>query len=576
MRRISLLVLLIVPVLSGQAYTMPYDVSGDRFEVIWLADGRENRLPANLRETASPDSLSPQITHIFESFTAEGFFNARLDTVRVSESRVRIETERGCRFRISAVEFSEKGDEEIIQDGFRPLLQTGQHYNNRRVEQDIQALISFYERRGHMLARVHVDTIEPDSGRCEVALGFNAEPGPVLTVSDQIMPELRRNNPEYIRLASGVREGARITPRLLRNARLNLENTGLFASVDEPGIAESDGEYIIIHNLEEQRTNAFDLIVGYVPQQGGGQTLVGTGHLNIRNAILSGSDLDIEFERLEQFVTRLDVGYEAQWLFGEPIGAAVSFHILQQDSTYQVRNIRLEGSYGLSATTNIIGTLRNEVTASTPRPGIPLTVLDGSGVYGGVGIVYRQTNQLINPTRGIEARFLAETGIRRINDDLAAEFTDRTRLRQQLFHGRLRTYVNPFRRQVIASSLNGFVNLTPEFTETDLHRFGGARSLRGYREEQFSGGRVVWADTEYRYLLDRYSNAFIFGAAGWYERPALITEPETTSPVREWLYSWGLGFSYNTPIGIMRFTYALSPEDSIGNGKVHFGISTRI
>jgi outer membrane translocation and assembly module TamA len=138
--------------------------------------------------------------------------------------------------------------------------------------------------------------------------------------------------------------------------------------------------------------------------------------------------------------------------------------------------------------------------------------------------------------------------------------------------------------------------LSPHYTETDLNRFGGAKSLRGFREEQFQSSHMLWGDLEYRYLLDRFSYAFIFSAAGYYQRPVLVFD-ERSAPASsfteqdesrelvenasrqkqsEMLYSYGFGFSYATPVGIIRFNYALSQADSFANGKVHVGIQARL
>jgi outer membrane protein assembly factor BamA len=111
-------------------------------------------------------------------------------------------------------------------------------------------------------------------------------------------------------------------------------------------------------------------------------------------------------------------------------------------------------------------------------------------------------------------------------------------------------------------------------TFNDLIRFGGANSFRGYAEEQFQAGRLLWGDIEYRFLLDRNSYLFVFGAAGRFHRPKLLTETSNQFQTTDNLYSTGFGMSYQTRIGRLKFTYAISPEESIGNGKVHFGIRT--
>ena len=48
--------------------------------------------------------------------------------------------------------------------------------------------------------------------------------------------------------------------------------------------------------------------------------------------------------------------------------------------------------------------------------------------------------------------------------------------------------------------------------------FGGAESLRGYREGQFRGDRVVYGGIEYRYGDPRAARVYTFFDAGAFSR----------------------------------------------------------
>ena len=107
------------------------------------------------------------------------------------------------------------------------------------------------------------------------------------------------------------------------------------------------------------------------------------------------------------------------------------------------------------------------------------------------------------------------------------------------------------------------------FDEGDLFRFGGATSLRGYDEARFVGAIVARVLVEYRYALDRLSYAFLFADLGYLDRPDLPGVPA----LRDWLPGYGLGLQYGTPLGLVTVTYALNPDLTLGQGKVHVGLS---
>lgn len=573
------------------AATEQDDSSIRDFTVRLVADGRNESLPDSLRFVRLP-SEPTQIRSYPKHFRdipvilgADGYLSAALDSVSVNEDRqlITFHANRGCSFSISDLNIhltspdilSERLIAEFEAEG-RRFIRIGDIYSQRNTEREIRELIRFWEMEGYLFASAKPSLeIDPESCTLDVAIEIN--PGERVIATDQLFPGLERNDPAFLSRISGVRQGDVITPQILRNALLNLENTELFQSVNDIAVIKSGDEFSLLYDIEERRTNSFDLLFGYVPEPTGSSNFIGSGDLIIRNVFFQGSRLDVSFERLQQFVTKLDAGYESVYIGSTPFGAGMRFSFEQQDTLYQIRNIRFNGRYRLSSSTSILGSLRQEVSASGAVPAEFQRVFDARSFFTGLGIEYRETDQLVNPTQGVRFRMLAETGFKRIDDPAVAQFTEQTMWSQQEIELSARAFISPFRRQVISPSVNGYLMISPEYTESDFNRFGGARSLRGYREDQFQSARMLWGDTEYRYLLDRLSYAFVFGALGYYERPELIFERELNIGTQsEWLYSYGFGFSYATPLGIMQFTYALSREDDFSNGKIHVGITANL
>ncbi len=134
-----------------------------------------------------------------------------------------------------------------------------------------------------------------------------------------------------------------------------------------------------------------------------------------------------------------------------------------------------------------------------------------------------------------------------------------------------------FGSQVLSLAVHGRQvksNAPPEILVTDQFRFGGATTLRGYREEQFRGSRVAWSNIEYRYLLSRRTRAFVFFDAGYYSGFEYInaaTSPQL-NPVENNVYAWGFGARVDTPLGIIGVDYGLGQGDPLTNGKVHVSL----
>lgn len=594
---------------SGSAAAVPDSLSPHPLQLQF--DGRRAPLPDSLSRVTLPHPIPdaetlfrlPLVQQAVRYATtlagAEGYLAAAIDSLRLPAQPgdpLVLLGNRGCAHTLAFTRITltnTPGDwseeqlrefEAAMQGISGSFLRTGRRYRADLAEQEIGAVLRFWEREGHLFAQVRP---ELRLHECAISLDLATDPGPLVRADELRFSGVSRNNPDFLARVSGIREGSILDAAALRNARLSLENTGLLSSVEDLLILQETGtgRFILEIVVQERRTNAIDLLFGYVPDPGGGGTVVGSGDLVLRNVFLPGSRLDLQFERLQQFVTRLDMGYESRFIGNSPFGAGARFRFEQQDTLYQVRNLQFSGRYRLSSTTDLIAGLRQEVSVSGALPVQQQRVLDATSLFTGFGIEFRDTDRLRNPTRGATFFLLAETGVKRLTDANRELFTERSRLNQQEVHFRAQAYLSPFRRQVVAPSLHGFLSLSPEYTESDLNRFGGARNLRGYREEQFQASRMLWSDAEYRYLLDEDSYAFVFGALGWYERPVLIfegrpavgDEPARQSAAqREWLRSWGFGFAVGTPLGTMQFSYALGRGDTFGNGKVHVGLRADI
>jgi outer membrane protein assembly factor BamA len=571
------------------------DVNSIRF----YRDGEKTDLPVPLR-----DSLRQALAHddqmvteavkrvLGRHFTDSGYLSAGIDSIVFQRSEagqgdrieaadtlpvfegprtVSVYATSGCRYRIGTLDYSIADADENLMDRFISFYGNGDLFDGPALQDEFRRVIRHLERQGYPLVQLELADFHPDFHTCLVDIEANVFAGEELRASGVVTNEVRQVRPEYIQMASGVRENDKITPDLFRRGRRNLENTGFFREVSDGDLMIRDGNTYIYYEVNEQRANHFDLIFGYVPGQSAGRDLVGRGEMRIRNVGWTGSSLHLMFERLDDMVTKLETGFDREWIMGQPLGAGADFRFVQQDTSYQIREIHLMGSYRRSPERRYSLHLTQRHVSAGDDPNLPVTVLDGVTRAAGFGFRIDNTDSRIAPRSGILFDLYVESGFRRVDDPRAETLQSRGTMMQQRVRTSLKTFYSPFRRQVLALGIHGSLVESPEYTETDVIPLGGARSLRGYREEQFRVARYAWSDLELRYLLDPVSHAFLFGAVGAYERPPMLGREERST--QGWLYSGGFGFRFQTPIGIVQFTYAVSADDDLHNGKVHFSLS---
>lgn len=101
-----------------------------------------------------------------------------------------------------------------------------------------------------------------------------------------------------------------------------------------------------------------------------------------------------------------------------------------------------------------------------------------------------------------------------------------------------------------------------DLTEFNQFRIGGQGSLRGYRDDQFRGNRVLLGSIEYRFpLAKRIQGALFTDFGGAWDggfRP------------RNFKASIGVGVALNTPMGPLRLDYGRGSQ----GGRFHFSVGT--
>jgi outer membrane protein insertion porin family len=189
----------------------------------------------------------------------------------------------------------------------------------------------------------------------------------------------------------------------------------------------------------------------------------------------------------------------------------------------------------------------------------------------GLGLRIDFRNDPIATTSG----FLFETSYSFSNKDIngPAEYVTpqtKTNINLQRITIGFGAFYEIFSRNVLAFSVSGKELDGPFFEQSDLWRFGGTRSVRGYREEQFLASRIAWSNLEYRLMLTPRSYTFLFLDAGYY---FLDADPERGIAQQEdYIFGYGLGITIETAIGLLGVSFALAEGETFSEGKIHFGI----
>ncbi|MBL0176332.1 MAG: BamA/TamA family outer membrane protein [Ignavibacteria bacterium] len=195
------------------------------------------------------------------------------------------------------------------------------------------------------------------------------------------------------------------------------------------------------------------------------------------------------------------------------------------------------------------------------------TLPSSSTLSGSVELLIDTRDNPFNPRSGVQLRNSYAGGSKSFTRPGAI---DREHDAVQRIEADVSWFRELFTRGIVAVAVHGRELRGGSLDASDLYRLGGASTLRGYREEQFSGTRLAWSNLEFRYSLGGRSFAFVFFDFGYiYSAPGEAPAREELTVTRN---GYGIGGRLETGLGVLGVSYALGQGDSFSSGKIHFGL----
>lgn len=446
--------------------------------------------------------------------------------------------------------------------------QTGSPFNGGILERDIDRLLTRYEQNGYPYCQVTVTRLDPSDGT--VSIEMTVSPGPFIRVGNFQISGNRSTRDRVIFREFRLRRGSPFDQRYLDRGYDRLKRLRLFSNVEQPIVTlNSTGDSVMIGvAVTEAKANFFDGAVGYVPGRAG-QTgfLTGSFTLSMHNISGTGRRMAVAWNRSSVFSSDLTMGYEEPWLLGTPLTIGIDFAQLNQDTLYTATQ------FGLSAKLPLSHAIDGQVHLGWRRV-IPDTLsrraLGLSREFSArIGADLDTRDSPINPRNGKRVSLAVEYALRVTAASIVFQ-PERKSVRTTSARIDIELYQPLWRRQVLAFAIHGVERQSPEsvLPVSQQYFLGGARSLRGYRENEFHGSRLAWVNLEYRLLLSSLSRFFVFVDNGYIDYPQRTGN--TVQRVRRVKTGYGLGLRVESAIGVLGIDYGVGDADSPFNGKVHF------
>ncbi|MCX6641034.1 MAG: BamA/TamA family outer membrane protein [bacterium] len=519
----------------------------------------------------SPEVVSNAENSILQNLAAAGYYFCRIDSAVTvwndDSSAVALTFHILEGNRLVIKELTIEGDTLIASSELMPLSQPGKPFFAPDLESDLEDVLSAGEETGHPFARLDLRQLRLKEDSLAVVARLTS--GPAAFIQSVRIIGLHSTKPRVLIRETRLLPGEPYSPSRIEKARQHIKKLSFIESISPPALIPLGGNrYDLLLQATEGRSNSFDGVVGYQPAAAGQKgSVTGLLDLSFTNLFGTGRKAKIHWERSSQYRQALELYYEEPWVAGLPLNLWGRFAQEIQDSLYLQRNAAGGVSWPASDLLTFRGSLFSEEVLPDSIGRQLLGLYQARSLGATLEAEYDARDYPENPTHGIYYRSLVSAA-RKDYESSANQGTINVR--------RYETDTDVsyalFRRQILNTSLHGRFLLSDEnpIPQPDLYRLGGARTLRGYREDQFIGNIVAWGSLEYRYWLDKESRVYTFYTLGYYQREIIGGGKES-----HWPWGYGVGFRQGTRLGIIGFDFALGQDDVLATAKVHFRLINR-
>ena len=523
----------------------------------------------------SESLLAGDRERILDLYKNRAYLHARIDSMQVHYDTISHDVEvhiflfEGKPSVVRRIEFDGCQNLTTIELYHSMQLHEGDPFIPSLLEQDIQTLLQQYENKGFPLSKIAVQNISftDSADEMSVTVHLHIDEGKALRISE-IHIEGNKTTKDYVIIREArVRENELFRGDLPERIKRRLDHLQLFSSVPLPElylIQEKQAGLLV--RVVEGNQNNFDGVLGYIPStvSGGSGYITGLVNLSLRNLFGTGRKLSVRWYQETKSSQETELHYFEPWIASYPFNAQLGFFQRKQDSTFVQMQYDIATELMISEEFSVGISFSQNSVYPTSRYDGSKAIAESRTASWGVSVRYDSRDNPVTPTNGILYSTEYQNGTKQTLSSDAFPIGSKSTTRRVVFD--LSYYLSPFLRQIIASELHLRDFSSGNIDMSDLFRLGGATTLRGYREGQFLGSRLVWTNLEYRYLVTPLSFFFAFLDLGYI---APFSNGSGLRISEQNKIGYGIGVRMESALGLIGVSIALGEGDTFSTAKIH-------
>ena len=528
--------------------------------------------------TARPDSgavFRSLDSLVRDRWLERGFFQVQIKASPDTGKAVLV-VDPGPRFTLAVMEVQGEDfpDKERLLDLWLP--HSGDHFSGVAFQEGIGRILEGAGEAGFPFARWVTRSVSLDTLRAEVTVQATLLPGR-LSYLGPITSDLPPGRPRrFLARASGLRPGEVFRESDLQRAVDKLVARDLYTQVGVPRVyptTQVDTVGIHFPITPRRKVNSLQVVLGLSRRQDDTPSrLSGEVSLRLPNMAGSGRNLGVNWRDDGNGKSRFGFDFLEPLAFGTPLDMQWELDSEVQEDSHT--RFRLENRWQLP----VVALWGVELGVGWDRSTYPTGILESSSRTRARGAFLHRRGD--RTRSGWSGSFALETAWRsgRVRPEEDTGLTAGPQLgeaqTQRIYEVDLAGEVWLSRNWSVASrasfrqldSLEDIVPLGEQF------RFGGAATVRGYREDEFNGSDAAWGGLELRVGAPLGSRLYTFydvGYFGFSAREIMLSGEERVVRKKGWPRGYGLGLLARTPGGDISLAIGFPGTVDFDVAKLH-------
>lgn len=500
----------------------------------------------------------------------KGYYLASFKPLYISSTEIEVLVEIGSHFPNVAIVINDSIKSQLRSFGIENIPKNSLKTSPSLFKLFIDKTLKAYANNGYPFAKVFF--AEQEIIEQQIQIQMNVSSGKFYRFSDIIVKGDSSISKSTVQNLIGIKINDIYSEEKISSIDRILQQTNFINVLKKSELLFTENGVELYVYLENQKMSSINGAVGLQPNpQSQKIGLTGDVQIKLLNIFKKAELIDLNWRSIEPQTQALQAKMNYPFLFKSPFGIDLKFNLYKRDSTFLdlksfigiqysfKNNVQLKGFYQVNS---------SEILSKTSNPSSLFSYLAPIKLNSyGLSLQYKRINFLPNPSKGFSLFIETSIGNRTIKKENT--ILEKSYVYKSIFQ--YVSYIPITKRNIIKVGVNFESYTSSTIFQNERYRFGGLNSLRGFNEEELFASTKLITSLEYRFLLDKNSNAFIFYDQGIYEDNTLTYKIDNPFGV-------GAGISFGSRIGIFSISYALGKQENnpfeFRNGKIHFGYIT--